>query len=75
MHHTHHITSADTNPCTDAPHHHRSIYLLPRHHQHTEMATSASAAAAAAFKAEGHSCFVIGYTGEVGKELVKVCTS
>lgn len=36
---------------------------------------AAAAAAATAFKAEGHSCFVIGYTGEVGKELVKVCVN
>jgi hypothetical protein len=25
-----------------------------------------------AFRAEGHAAFVVGYTGEVGKELVKV---
>lgn len=58
---------ARTHP-TDPPHRHHTPTHTVRSQAQQAMATPATVA----FKAEGHSCFVIGWTGEVGKELVKV---
>jgi hypothetical protein len=55
-----------------SPHPHPPSHITNQPQTSTTMAASSSASAAAAFKAEGHNCFVIGWTGEVGKELVKV---
>ena len=65
------LTHTASQPLTPIHNHHTT----PTGHTRTTtaiMASTPAAAAAAAFKGEGHSCFVIGFTGEVGKELVKV---